>query len=262
MTPRWSGHGLRYAGVKMPQKRTEQERTRVVLIDESALFCEALGAVISMQRDLEYVGSATTAEEAVSIVMEHSPDVAVIDVDLPPPPSGGERFDGIETAARIKAARPETRVLILTGRMELDTMARAASSGACGFLSKTSSVQDICHALRTAKDGGMFVERELVVPLVERVRQQTARRPIEGGSRRADITSREHEVLTLLGEGLDVAVIAKRLGITLNTCRGHVKNLLSKLGSHSQLEAVVEAVHQGLLPHLSPPSPDSGHPQN
>jgi DNA-binding NarL/FixJ family response regulator len=55
----------------------------------------------------------------------------------------------------------------------------------------------------------------------------------------------------LLGEGLDVATIARRLGITMNTCRGHVKSLLVKLGSHSQLEAVVEAVHQGLLPHLS-----------
>ena len=94
----------------------------------------------------------------------------------------------------------------------------------------------------------MFVERELVGPLIERLHRG---RPIEGGSARADITPREQEVLTLLGEGLDAAAIAKRLGITINTCRGHVKNLLTKFGAHSQLEAVVEAVHQGLLPHLS-----------
>jgi DNA-binding NarL/FixJ family response regulator len=169
-------------------------------------------------------------------------------MDLPAASNGD--FDGLGVTRRIKEARPETRVLVLTGQMDLDTMARAASEGACGFLPKTSNLQNICQAIRTAKDGGMFVERELVAPLVERVRT-SARRPIGGGSARAAITPREQEVLTLLGEGLDAAAIAARLGISLATCRGHVRKLLAKLGSHSQLEAVVEAIHQGLLPHLA-----------
>jgi DNA-binding NarL/FixJ family response regulator len=139
-------------------------------------------------------------------------------------------------------------VLILAGRMEVDTMARAAAEGACGFLPKTSSLEDICQAIRTARDGGMFVERELIGPLIDRLHRGA---PIGGGSKRADITARETEVLTLLGEGLDVTSIAKQLKISVNTCRGHVKNLLVKFGAHSQLEAVVEAVHQGLLPRLS-----------
>ena len=204
--------------------------------------------MISLEDDLEYVGSATTAEDAVDLITRHSPDVAVIDVDLPAPGNG--EFDGLGVTKKIKAARPETRVLVLTAHMDLDTMARAASDGACGFLPKTSHLQDICRAIRTAKDGGMYVEHELVAPLLDRLRSST-RRPIGGGSARAEITPREQQVLTLLGEGLDVTAIARRLEITLNTCRGHVKNLLAKLGSHSQLEAVVEAVHQGLLPHLS-----------
>ena len=222
--------------------------TRVVLVDEFPIFSEALGVVISLEDDLEYVGSATTALEAVELVAEQSPDVAVIDVDLPT--AGNGDFDGLGVTKRVKEARRETRVLILTGQMDLDTMARAASEGACGFLPKTSNLQDICQAIRTAKDGGMFVERELVPPLVERIRV-SARKPIGGGSARAAITPREQDVLTLLGEGLDAAAIAARLEIGLSTCRGHVKSLLAKLGSHSQLEAVVEAVHQGLLPHLS-----------
>jgi DNA-binding NarL/FixJ family response regulator len=222
--------------------------TRVVLVDEFPIFSEALGLVISLEDDLDYVGSATTAEEAVELVTRLAPDVAVIDVDLPAPGNGDT--GGIGVTKRVKTARPETRVLILTAQMELDTMARAASEGACGFLPKTSNLKDICQAIRTAKDGGMFVERELVPPLLQRLRT-SARKPIGGGSARAAITPREQEVLTLLGEGLDVRVIARRLGISLSTCRGHVKGLLVKLGSHSQLEAVVEAVHQGLLPHLS-----------
>ena len=234
--------------VKPRQKTRKKTPIRVALVDDVPIFSEALGVVISIEDDLEYVGSATTVETAVELVTSASPDVAVIDVDLTTAGSGD--FDGIDATRRIKEARPETRVLVLTAQMDLDTMATVAADGACGFLAKTSNLVDICQAIRTAKDGGMFVERELIPPLVERLKK-TTRRPIGGGSARAAITSREQEVLTLLGEGLDVTVIARRLGISLNTCRGHVKSLLVKLGCHSQLEAVVEAVHQGLLPHLS-----------
>lgn len=221
---------------------------RVILVDEFPIFCEALGAAISTEPDLVFVGSANTAEEAVELATLEAPDVAVIDVDLATPGSGD--FNGIEATKQVKVVRPETRVLTLTAHMQLDTMAQAAAAGACGFLPKTTNLRDICQAIRTAKGGGMFVEQELIAPLVERLRS-SARRPIEGGSAKAAITAREEEVLTLLGEGLDVSVIARRLEISLNTCRGHVKSLLGKLGSHSQLEAVVEAIHQGLLPHLS-----------
>jgi DNA-binding NarL/FixJ family response regulator len=221
--------------------------TSVVLVHEFPIFLEALGVVISRERDLAFVGSATTVDDAVELVQEHGPDVAVIDGDLP---GSGDGSNGIETTRRIKAARPEVRILILAAQMSLDSMARAASVGACGFLSKASHVDVICEAVRTAKDGGMFVEAELIRPLVKRL-QASARPQIEGGSGRAAMTKRELEVLTLLGEGLDVTSIARRLKITVNTCRGHVRRILEKLGTHSQLEAVVEAVHQGLLPHLS-----------
>jgi len=226
----------------------KKPQTRVVIAAEYPIFSEALGAVISLEDDLEFMGFATTAQEAVDLVGARAPDVAVIDVDLPK--TKDEDFGGIYATKLIKQLRPELRVLILTGQMEIDTMARAASEGACGFLAKTSNLADICQAIRTAKDGGMFVERELVSTLVQRIKT-SARQPIGGGSALPAITPRQQEVLTLLGEGLDVTVIAKRLGISLSTCRGHVKSLLMKLGSHSQLEAVVEAVHQGLLPHLS-----------
>jgi DNA-binding NarL/FixJ family response regulator len=228
-----------------PRPKHAKDLTRVVIVDVFSIFAEALGKAISLEPDLECIGAATTPVEAVALVTDRAPDVAVVDIDLPADHSD---FDGIDVTKQIKAARPATRVLILTSHLEVDAMARAASEGACGFLPKTSSIADICRAIRTAKDGGMFVERELIAPLVDRVRQ---RAPIGGGSTRVSITSREQDVLTLLGDGLDVTTIAKRLQISLNTCRGHVKSLLIKLGCHSQLEAVVEAVHQGLLPHLS-----------
>jgi DNA-binding NarL/FixJ family response regulator len=227
-------------------KQGKGRRTRVVVVDEFRVVSDAIGVVVSREADLDFVGSASTPEDAVDLVTRENADVVVIDVDVPTP--GNPDFDGIDVIKRIKAARPLTRVLILSGPMEVDTMARAASEGACGFLPKSSSLEEICEAIRTARDGGMFVERELVGPLIDRLHRG---RPISGGSKRADLTARETEVLMLLGEGVDVTSIAKNLNISINTCRGHVKNLLVKFGAHSQLEAVVEAVHQGLLPRLS-----------
>jgi DNA-binding NarL/FixJ family response regulator len=224
----------------------EGMRTLVVVVDEFRVIAEALGGAIAQEPDLEFVGSASSPAEAVEVVMRRAPDVVVVDIDVPTPDNPD--FDGVDVIEQIKDVSSKTRVLILAGRMDVDTMARAAAKGACGFLSKSSSLEDIHQAIRTARDGGMFVERELIGPLIERLHRGT---PIRGGSKRADLTPREFEVLTLLGEGLDVASIAKHLKISLSTCRGHVKNLLIKFGAHSQLEAVVEAVRQGLLTHLS-----------
>ena len=221
--------------------------TRVIVLVDSALFAEALGVALSRDDELEYLGSATTTDEAIDVIVRHGADVVVIDADMPLP--GNDHPDGVEEIKRIKEARREIAVLVLAGVMDIDHMARAAAEGACGFLAKSASLADISRAIRTTKDGGMFVERELIAPLVERVASRHA--SIGGGSARVTMTPREQEVLTLLGEGLDVTEIAKRLKMSVNTCRGHVRKLLTKLGSHSQLEAVVEAVHQGLLPHLS-----------
>jgi DNA-binding NarL/FixJ family response regulator len=223
---------------KSPARRGHA-RIHVALVDQYPLFSEALGVAISREDDLDFVGSAANPDGAIDLITDRVVDVCVVDADFRDPQKAD--LDGIDVVRQIKEARPELRVLILAERMEVDTMARAASEGACGFLPKTSTLEEICRAIRTAKDGGMFVEQSLVAPLIERLRRG---RSIAGGSARADITPREHEVLTLLGEGLDVTAISQRMEISINTARGHVRSLLIKLGAHSQLEAVVEAVHQ------------------
>jgi len=222
---------------------------RVLVVSEFPIFCEAICCAISREADLECVGTAQSSSDAVDFVTRAHPDVAVIDIDTPT--AGDETVDGIDVAKAVKSAHRETRILVLAARLELETMTRAATEGACGFLSKLGDVDELIQAIRTAKDGGIYVESELVGPLLDAIRVR-ARRVMSGGSGAPDLTDREAEVLALLGEGLDVTVIARRLGITLHTCRGHVKNVLLKLDSHSQLEAVVEAVRRGALPHLGP----------
>jgi len=231
----------------MDSEASSTRLIRVLVVSEFPIFCEAICVAISREDDLDCIGTAQTSEEAVDVVVREAPDVAVIDIDTPT--ASDDTVDGIVVAKAVKAAHPETRILILAARLELETMTRAATEGACGFLSKLGDVDELIVAIRTAKDGGIYVESELVGPLLDAIRVR-APRVMAGGAGVTELTDREREVLTLLGEGLDVNVIARRLGITLHTSRGHVRNVLLKLDSHSQLEAVVEAVRRGVLPHL------------
>lgn len=186
--------------------------------------------------------------EAVELVRAKSPDVVLVDLDLP----DGHHPDPLQAAKRIKAERLETKVLVLTAAMNLDLMSQAAAAGACGFLPKSSEISDLLRAVRTAKDGGMFVEASLLPAMISRIHQSMSR-PIGGGATVKALTPRERSVLRLLGSGLDPARIASELGISVSTARVHVRNLHAKFGTHSQLETVVAAARAGLLPDAGQP---------
>lgn len=210
---------------------------RALIVDDHRAFSEALATAVNVQEDIECVGVATTVAEALALAAERSPDVVLMDVRLPD-------ADGIEGTLRLKAMRPEARVLVLTAHTDLTVMARAASAGAAGFLPKESPVAEILQAIRTANGGGMLVESSSLAMVLQRL--GTEREAALRGSRYS-VTPRELHVLALMGEGLDPRAIARRLGLSIHTVRGHVKSILQKLGVHSQLEAVVLAFREGLL---------------
>jgi DNA-binding NarL/FixJ family response regulator len=178
------------------------------------------------------------------------PDVVLMDIELP----GG---DGIAGTRMIKTAYPAARVLILTAGATPGRLAEAAAAGAGGFLGKDSALSDILAAIRNPATGNMVVKGAV---LSELLRKQSAagegqppgERMPPGADRAsgpdgAKLTTREEEVLALMGEGLDPSAIAERLVLSVYTARGHVKNVMAKLGAHTQLEAVVLATKAGLL---------------
>jgi len=125
----------------------------------------------------------------------------------------------------------------------VDVMARAAAIGACGILPKESSISSVLTAVRRAGEGEMTVEGSVLSALLNRVHpDHPAMSPPT-----VTLTDRESEVLRWLSQGLDPQTIARRLGISVHTCRGHVKSILAKLQAHSQLEAVVKAMRLGLV---------------
>jgi DNA-binding NarL/FixJ family response regulator len=212
---------------------TNGDAISVLVVDGHQTFAELLGHALAGQPDLEYVGHALTGAEAIRLAAELKPNVILLDPDL----SDG---DGIAIAELLRHRQPDTRVVILTASDESSLVTRATAAGAAGFLSKNGALGDVLNALRTAHGGGMTVSTDILARLL----RSTA--PVVG-PRGGGLTVREDEVLNLMAAGLDARAIARRLGISLHTCRGYVKAVLAKLGAHSQLEAVAIATRRGLI---------------
>jgi DNA-binding NarL/FixJ family response regulator len=205
--------------------------TRVLVVDDHVVFAELLGLALSGEDGFEFVGRADRVTVGIRMVESLRPDIVVMDVRL------GDG-DGIAATAQLTRQYPGLRVIVLTAFIDADLMRRAADAGACALLPKDGALSEMMHALRTARGGGFVVHPRLLKTLVSGdVRAQ----PL------SPLTQREQDVLQMLAAGLEANVIARELGISLNTCRGYVKTLLLKLNAHSQLEAVVVAMRNGLI---------------
>lgn len=212
--------------------------TRVMVVDDHMVFAEALAMVIAARPDLDCPIIATSIADGLRAAERAAPDVILLDVMLPD-------GDGVEAIDRFRDAAPGTRILVLTGHMDLDVLTRAAAAGASGFLQKESDVEAIVRAIRAARDGTILVEQTTLTSILGRVRR--GHEATDPADDRPHLTARELDVLTLMGEGLDPHAIAQLLEISLNTCRGYQKSLMAKLDAHSQLEAVVIATRRGII---------------
>jgi len=192
---------------------------------------------IDLQSDMRCVGIAATIAEGRAVFLTSHPDILLTDVRLPD-------GDGVEASRSLLKLDPDLRIVILTAYTDVELVARVASIGACGILPKESSISTVLDALRRAGEGEMSVDGSVLSVLLDRV--QAARPAVSPPT--ASLTERETEVLGCLCQGLDPQTIARRLGISVHTCRGHVKSILGKLEAHSQLEAVVKAMRWGLVP--------------
>jgi DNA-binding NarL/FixJ family response regulator/DNA-binding SARP family transcriptional activator len=207
---------------------------RIVTVDDHRTFTELLTSALDREPDLCSVGSAESMESGVRMCRELAPDVVVMDYHLPD-------GDGLTAASRILEQAPDTRIIMLTGDPSQDILRQAAGIGICGFLPKDGSLAIMLDTLRHARAGNMVVHPSLVaqigVPLFTPA----------GGPLSAPLSPRELEVLRLMAEGQEVRAVAKRLGISVHVCRGHVRTIFSKLGSHSHSEAMAEAEVRGIL---------------
>lgn len=212
------------------------EGVTVVAIDDHHSLGQLLGMAIAGQDDMTFLGYATGAAAGLELVSRTRPQVVVMDVRL----ADG---DGLRTVAQILDDQPGIRVIVLTAVEDAYIVQQAAAVGVCAFLSKSGPLSLLLSAIRTARPGHMLVEAELLAVT------STPRGAVRQAGMTAPLTSRELEVLQQLASGLDATRIARRLTISVNTSRGHIKSIMSKLHCHTQLETLAAATRLGLI-HL------------
>jgi len=206
----------------------------VAIIDAHQTFCDLLQLAVGQTGDLACVAAATTVDDGLAIVRQLRPDVVVVGLQFP-----DDDRDGLDVASILTGDDPDVRIVVLTHDPDIELLPRAAAAQVSSLMCKGGGLGDLYSTLRFAERGGFTVQPELLMALA-------SPRPARTPARLERLTRREREVLDLLLAGADARRIARTLGITLNTCRLHVRTLLAKLDAHSQLEAVAIARREGL----------------
>lgn len=211
----------------------ENDRIRVLVVDDHAVFAESLVRALRDEPDIEIVGTAGTAVDAVRECQATKPDVVLLDYELPD-------GDGASTTRRLRELVPSAQVVVLTGFGDETRLVDAIDAGCAGFITKDKPIQEVVEAIRKVPQGEVLISGQLLARLLPRLRQRPQ-------TPTTDLSGREVEVLELVAQGLSNKEIAERLVISPFTARNHVQNVLTKLGAHSKLEAVALAARAGII---------------
>jgi two-component system NarL family response regulator len=214
------------------------EPIRVVVVDDQELFRRGLTMLLGVEDDIEVVGEAGDGFVATDLAATLVPDVILMDVRMP-------KSSGIEACLAIKEVAPTARIIMLTVSDEEADLYDAVKNGASGYLLKDSSIDEVAQAVRVVADGQSLISPSMAIKLLDEFKQMSRSDRQQVPTPR--LTDRELEVLRLVAQGLNNREIAKRLFISENTVKNHVRNILEKLQLHSRMEAVMYAVREKLL---------------
>jgi two-component system nitrate/nitrite response regulator NarL len=211
----------------------------LLLVEDHASFRQTLARVFDQEPEFEVVAQAGSLSEARRVMEGRKADLGVIDLSLP----DGE---GVELIEDLREANPLFAALVLTASLDREDHARAVEAGAAGVLHKSADVDEILDATRRLAAGETLFSSEELVELL-RLAGQNREEEREARSSIEQLTPREMEVLKALGEGLSNKEIAKSLHMSVDTERTHMMNILSKLGVHSRLQALLFAARYGII---------------
>lgn len=213
-------------------------KIRVFLTDDHTLFRQGIKTLVGSEPDMEVVGEASNAVDAIAQAAESKPDIVLMDI-------GMAGLSSFEATRQIRKARPETRVLFLTMYDDEDYLVECMESGAAGYVLKDSPAAQLLQAIREVQRGGSYLSPRMLSQLVDDFRSRvksTQRLP-----RFATLTQREKEVLKLLAEGNSVKEIACILNLSVKTVEAHKFNLMRKLDIHNKAHLVQYAVQKKII---------------
>jgi DNA-binding NarL/FixJ family response regulator len=201
----------------------------VLLADDHGVMREGLGRLIGALDDIELVGTAADGGEAVERARELTPDVVVMDLDMPV-------LDGIEATRRVRVESPGTAVLVLTAFSDRRRILAALEAGACGYLLKDASSTEVADGIRAAARGESPLDPRAARTVLT---ARTERDPLD------ELSPRERDVLALLVQGLPNKLIARRLGITEKTVKSHLTRVFREIGVTDRTQAALWAERRG-----------------
>ena len=212
-------------------------KIRVVLADDHAVVRKGIREFLEEAGDVDVVAEADDGAQALDLVEEHRPDVAVLDIRMP-------RVTGVEATRKIKQRFPHVRVLILTAYDDDPYVFALLQAGADGYVLKTASSDELIRAVRTVHRGESALSPQIASKVVQ---QAVSGRPAAAADQVETLTDRELDVLRLAARGLTNRAIGHDLGISHRTVQGHLQSVYGKLDASSRTEAVTEALRRGWI---------------
>jgi DNA-binding NarL/FixJ family response regulator len=206
------------------------ERLRLLIADDHPAIIDAVVQFVSDEEDIDLIARAVEGEQALRLINDRRPDVAVLDIRMP-------KFGGIEVLKKLSGTETMPAVILYTGYPERSLLLEALDVGARGFLLKESPLTDLVRAIRIVASGGTYIDPVLAGELAG---------PLATESLPA-LSKREREVLRLLADGMRNEQVASVLSISPLTVRTHVKNAMTKLEADTRTQAVASALRQSLI---------------
>ena len=216
------------------RKQSSKSKIRVLVADDHQIVREGIRRLLGSANDLHVVAEASDGEEALKLIEEYIPDVAVLDIQMP-------KISGIEVTRRVRAHFPGVGVLILTAYNDDPYVMAVLQAGANGYVLKTAETDDLIQAVRDVYEGKSALDPLIVRKLMSNLFE---RREILSGE---PLTEREMDVLRLAAKGFTNKAIGKQLDISDRTVQGHLAHIFDKLQSTSRTEAVMRAVSLGWI---------------
>jgi DNA-binding NarL/FixJ family response regulator len=207
-------------------------------VDDHDLFRTGLKTLLE-ERGVNVVGEAANGQTAIRLASELAPDVIVMDLNMP-------GLTGVETTRKLSGIAPLTRVVVLTISADDDDVMDAVMAGACGYLLKDSSMEELILGIRAAASGESLISPQIAAKVLRRLRSQSS--SVDAAETiRTELSDREIEVLKLIANGKDNAQIARELFISPKTVKNHISNILMKLQIDNRIQAAVYAVRSGIV---------------
>lgn len=205
---------------------------RLVVVDDHPVVRHGLVSMLHYEKDMQVVGEAGDGAEAVRVILEHAPDVVLLDLRLP-------QLSGIQVMKHVRASNTTTRFLVLTTYDADEYIVPALSAGAQGYLLKDTTPDELTRAIRSLAAGGSPLEPAVAAKLLT---------SMNASQNDDELSAREMDVLKLLVAGASNKMIAAQLNLSENTIKSHLSHIFGKLQVQSRAEAVAVALQRGIVP--------------